>query len=224
MKKRFISALVLSIAILVFIIGCSKDKSNAKLQDPTNLSEDEAFIELSTETYDYLLFISKIAKSNSLLQLDIQTQLSDLQSKSLPFAEQMTNIDIIFKGSISQRLKKHMEEYKSNWDNLKFKYSTITQEILEKECAEVLAKKHQKQKTSQNVAQREAAPDCGWRYYLCAGAATAGAILCHAGCDTTALAITAGLGIPACVALCGTLQAFAIVQCSDSYCSPTNPS
>lgn len=67
-----------------------------------------------------------------------------------------------------------MEEYKSNWDNLKFQYSTITQEILEKECAEVLTKKYQKQKTSQNVAQREAAPDCGWRYYLCAGAATAG--------------------------------------------------
>lgn len=60
--------------------------------------------------------------------------------------------------------------------------------------------------------------DCGWRFYVCSGAATAGAILCHAGCDTTALATTAGLGIPACVAICGTLQVWALVQCTDSYC------
>ena len=63
---------------------------------------------------------------------------------------------------------------------------------------------------------------CGWRYYLCAGAATAGAILCQGGCDTTALAFTAGFGIPACVVLCGTLQVAAIATCADNYCPNNN--
>ena len=71
----------------------------------------------------------------------------------------------------------------------------------------------------QGAVEEGEAAGCDWRYYLCSGASTAGAILCHASCETTALATTAGLGIPACVVACGTLQAFAIVQCSDSYCN-----
>ena len=59
---------------------------------------------------------------------------------------------------------------------------------------------------------------CNWRYYACSSAATAGAILCHAACETTALATTAGLGIPACVALCSAGQAWAIILCADTYC------
>jgi hypothetical protein len=59
---------------------------------------------------------------------------------------------------------------------------------------------------------------CGWRYNLCIVAAGAAAVLCHAGCDTTALATTAGLGIPACVWACTTLQVAASVQCYDTYC------
>lgn len=59
---------------------------------------------------------------------------------------------------------------------------------------------------------------CGWRYYLCAGAATSGAILCHGACSGTAIATTAGLGIPACVAGCGIMQAYLIVECGDKYC------
>ncbi len=221
MKKRIIPTLVLTFTIIGIMISCSKDNSNAKLVDPSNLSEDKAFIELTTETYDYLLFISSRVKTNNLSLPLLQAQLSTLQGKKLPYAEQMANIDIIFKGNLSQRLNEHMKAYKRNWENIKSKYTTITQKILEKECAEVLANKYKKQKVSQNVAQKLAGPiDCGWRYYLCAGAATAGAVLCHAGCDTTALATTAGLGIPVCVALCGTLQTFAIVQCSDSYCTP----
>lgn len=63
-----------------------------------------------------------------------------------------------------------------------------------------------------------AVADCSWKYYGCSAAATAGAILCHAGFDTTALATTAGLGIPACVLACGTLQAWAIIECEERFC------
>lgn len=72
--------------------------------------------------------------------------------------------------------------------------------------------------TSSRPSQDAISDGCGWRYYLCGAAATVGAILCHAACDGTALATTAGLGIPACVAACGTAQAYALVQCSDTYC------
>ena len=219
MKKRIIPALFLTITIIGIMISCSKENSNATLENPNNLSEDKAFIELTTETYDYLLFISSRVKTNNLSLPLIKAQLSTLESKKLHFAEQMASIDIIFKGNLSKRLNEHMNAYKRNWENIKLRYNKISQEVLEKECAEVLANRYKKQKNLQNVAQRYAVPVCGWRYYLCSGAATAGAILCHAGCDKTALATTAGLGIPVCVALCGTLQVSAIVQCSDSYCA-----
>lgn len=61
---------------------------------------------------------------------------------------------------------------------------------------------------------------CGWRYSVCLGAVFASAVLCHAGCDTTALATTAGLGITVCVAACGALQVFGSVTCYDKYCPP----
>jgi len=74
-------------------------------------------------------------------------------------------------------------------------------------------------KNDTNPSYRVAVADCGWRYYLCASAATAGAILCHGTCESSAIATTAGLGIPACVALCSTLEIEAMVQCHDSYCN-----
>lgn len=220
MKKRIIPALVLSITFLGFIIGCTKDISDAKLKDPAKLSEDKAFIEFTTKTYDYLLFLSKTVKSSSLSMPDMQKKLSKLQNENLPFTEQMNNIDIIFKAPVSKRLKEHMEMYKSDWDKIKSKYSTISQEVLEKECAEVLSNKYKKQSSiTPNTVQRLTDPvDCGWRFYLCGGAATAGAVVCHASCDATAIATTAGLGIPACVALCGMMQAYALVVCADTYC------
>lgn len=187
------------------------------LENPTKLNEDKPFIELTTKTYEYLLFISNNIKSNSLSLPILQTQLSDLQTKNLPFSEQMARIDVIFKANLSQRLYEYMKVYKNNWEDIKSNYAPISQEILEKECAEVLSNRYQKQQSLGNMTQR-AARDCGWRYYLCAAAATAGAVACHAACDGTALATTAGLGIPACVALCGTAQAYGLVVCGDSYC------
>jgi hypothetical protein len=223
MKKFLNIPIVFALMISTIICGCSKNTINEKLYDPTNLSNDEKFIELATETYDFINFLSQKVKQNSLKLTSLQQQLSQLQNENLSFDEQMTAIDKIFKGKISVRLATHMKIYSTNWKLIKASYSSIPVEILNKECAEVLRNKTKK--TNNNVAFREydefIEPEggCGWRYYLCSGAATAGAILCHAGCDTTALATTAGAGIPICVALCGTLQVWAISQCNDNYCS-----
>jgi len=56
--------------------------------------------------------------------------------------------------------------------------------------------------------------DCGWRYNLCSGAATAGSIACHGSCDIA----TVGLGIPACIEICGMMEVYALVVCADIYC------
>lgn len=53
---------------------------------------------------------------------------------------------------------------------------------------------------------------------LCIVAPSATAVLCHAACDTTALATTAGLGIPACVLACGLVQVYMSVECMDKHC------
>jgi hypothetical protein len=61
---------------------------------------------------------------------------------------------------------------------------------------------------------------CTWGYGVCIAGATAAAVLCHASCDTTALATTAGLGIPACVGLCATVQTAASLACYKTFCDP----
>jgi len=73
-------------------------------------------------------------------------------------------------------------------------------------------------KTGDTNKKTQAADDCGWRYYLCGAAATAAAIVCHARCDVSAIGLTAGIGIPACTALCLTVQAYGLVECTDKYC------
>jgi hypothetical protein len=223
MKKVFKISILFALMISTIICGCSKNAINEKLKEPSNLNDDVTFIELTTDTYDFINFLSQNVKQNSLKFTSLQQQLSQLQNENLSFDEQMTAIDKIFKGTISVRLATHMKIYSTNWNLIKAAYSTIPVEILNKECAEVLRNKAKK--INKNVAFREydefieSEGGCGWRYYLCSGAATAGAILCHAGCDTTALATTAGVGIPVCVALCGMLQVWAISQCYDNYCS-----
>jgi hypothetical protein len=95
-------------------------------------------------------------------------------------------------------------------------YGKIDASTMNREVEKVMATKAPK--TDDNNTVTLAAADCGWRYYLCASAATAGAILCHGACEGTAIASTAGLGIPACVFACGTMQAYLIVECGDKYC------
>jgi hypothetical protein len=218
MKKNFITSLLVSILLISLVASCSKNQNSNKMEDPNNLSEDKAFIQLATETYDYLLFVSNNLKQVKLTQSEIQNNLAKIQAQTLNYEEQMKSIDLLFKNSFSIRLEKHMKTYVLIWKDLNSRYSDISQEILEKECAEVLSNKFSNSNRDVNAKK-----DCGWKFYLCAGAATAGAVLCHAGCETTALATTAGLGIPACVAACGTLQAWAIVQCEEKYCTESNP-
>ncbi len=124
-----------------------------------------------------------------------QTKLSGIIKNTDNIA--VNSASIIVKDSLGKVVAYCYSDYSGNC----FLNINLTQEVLQDEFYIVM-----------NVTNRS-----GWRYGLCIAAAVAGSVLCHAGCDTTALATTAGLGIPACVWACGTLQVMASVQCYDSY-------
>ncbi len=111
---------------------------------------------------------------------------------------------------MSERLVEHMEVFNDNWRMLKSNYIDIEDDsnVIEDALMEAII--------DNTVIVSNGG--CGWRYNLCIVAAGAAAVLCHGGCNTTALATTAGLGIPVCVLACGTLQVYASVQCVDTYC------
>lgn len=198
-----------------FLFGClQKSEINAPA-DAKKLNENKMFIKLVLETSSFLEFLSQTAKTNSLNMTDVSNKLNDVREKNLSYEDQMIEINRLFKSSVSFRLIKHMKTYKETWPLLLKTYKNISSEVLISEAAEVI---YESRYSSENNIRATAMVDCGWRYSLCIAAATMGAIICHAGCDTTALATTAGLGIPACIAACGTLQVFAGVQCYDNYC------
>jgi len=120
-----------------------------------------------------------------------------------------------------------MATFKTSWKTISSTYETITPQMMEQEYGQVVAKLNKQvrlydyrffDKNDDTINQLVVA-DCGWRYSLCIVAGGAAAVLCHAGCDTTALATTAGLGIPACVALCLTVQLAVSADCYADYCN-----
>ena len=189
------------------------------------MNEDEKFKKLTIDTYNTLLFFSQKIKSNSFKVKSLQRDIKNIENKNLNFDDQMKKLNEIFKENVSVNIERYMRIYSTNWEVIKSEYGNISPNLLENECLEIIKDIIDRKVSSEyRMGEDEikstigSGGDCPWKYYLCAAAATAGAILCHGGCDTTALAVTAGLGIPACVALCVTLQAAALVQCQDNYC------
>lgn len=155
--------------------------------------------------------------------MDVLSSLSKLESKPVDYTQQKIDINYIFKGNVSDGLQNLYQTTNSLWNDIKKRYNNIPNEVLEKECLEVLSNRNFTE-SGDLVKQKPAymekeAGGCGWRYYLCMGAATAAAIGCHAACEGSAIALTAGMGIPACVVLCATVQTYMAVECADKWCS-----
>jgi len=220
--KYFLHFIVI-ITILSF--GCTQKTVTDTPSDVTKLNENKTYIKLTLETNSFLQYLSETAKVNSLNMPDIIKSLNNIREKNLSFDDQMIEIDRIYKTNVSKRLLSHMKTYSETWPEINKTYKNLSKQVLESESTEIidnnLKKVDELQIKSNNTDNNKKVNKdggCGWRYSLCVGAATAGAIICHAGCETTALVTTAGLGIPVCVALCATLQAFAGMQCYDNYC------
>jgi hypothetical protein len=209
-----------------FFMACSKQNEDFSIEetpsstiiqksvDAVELSKDQSFIELVAEMNNYNDYLKDIIYKNSLSISDVQISLNELQNKKLSNESRLNEINSIFKSPISERLVSNIRVLSEKWSKLEKKYNNLNEKILTDAYVKI------RQKKSSNVQKIMVAPPvvCGWRYDLCLAGSFATAVLCHAGCDTTALATTAGLGIPACVAACGILQVYTSVQCYDAYC------
>jgi hypothetical protein len=199
------------------MIGCEKQESKIEIKDQSFLNEDKNFIALVAETNEFLNFLATNIKAKNLVQSDFIKQIETLKSDHLSYESQLIQIDLIFKAPVSGRLKQHMSIYKNNMAQILKEYGNLDNTILAKEIDKILVKILPNQ--IDNDSKSFSIAGCSWKYFGCSAASTAAAMLCHASCDATALATTAGFGIPACVIACGAVQAWLIVECEDKYCN-----
>ena len=217
MKNNIFTLLIISLLVVLLMIGCEKQESKIEIKDQSFLNEDKNFIALVLETNEFLNFLASNIKAKNLVQSDFIKQIETLKSDHLSFESQLIQIDLIFKAPVSGRLKQHMSIYKNNMAQILKEYGNLDNSILTKEVDEILIKILPNQ--IDNDSKSYSIAGCSWKYFGCSAASTAAAMLCHASCDATALATTAGFGIPACVIACGAVQAWLIVECEDKYCN-----
>lgn len=217
MKNNIFTLLIISLLVALLMIGCEKQESKIEIKDQSFLNEDKKFIALVAETNEFLNFLATNIKAKNLVQSDFIKQIETLKSDHLSYESQLIQIDLIFKAPVSGRLKQHMIIYKNNMAQIIKEYGYLDNTILAKEIDEILVKILPNQ--IDNDSKSFSIAGCSWKYFGCSAASTAAAMLCHASCDATALATTAGFGIPACVIACGAVQAWLIVECEDKYCN-----
>lgn len=217
MKNNIFTLLIISLIVALLMIGCEKQESKIEIKDQSFLNEDKNFIALVSETNEFLNFLATNIKAKNLVQSDFIKQIETLKSDHLTYESQLIQIDLIFKAPVSGRLKQHMIIYKNNMAQILKEYGYLDNTILAKEIDEILVKILPNQ--IDNDSKSFSIAGCSWKYFGCSAASTAAAMLCHASCDATALATTAGFGIPACVIACGAVQAWLIVECEDKYCN-----
>lgn len=217
MKNNIFTLLIISLIVALLMIGCEKQESKIEIKDQSFLNEDKNFIALVAETNEFLNFLATNIKAKNLVQSDFIKQIETLKSDHLSYESQLIQIDLIFKAPVSGRLKQHMSIYKNNMAQILKEYGNLDNTILAKEIDEILVKILPNQ--IDNDSKSFSIAGCSWKYFGCSAASTAAAMLCHASCDATALATTAGFGIPACVIACGAVQAWLIVECEDKYCN-----
>jgi len=217
MKNNIFTLLITALLVALLITGCEKQESKIEIKDQSFLNEDKNFIALVSETNEFLNFLATNIKAKNLVQSDFIKQIETLKSDHLTYESQLIQIDLIFKAPVSGRLKHHMIIYKNNMAQILKEYGYLDNTILAKEIDEILVKILPNQ--IDNDSKSFSIAGCSWKYFGCSAASTAAAMLCHASCDATALATTAGFGIPACVIACGAVQAWLIVECEDKYCN-----
>jgi len=217
MKNNIFTLLITALLVALLITGCEKQESKIEIKDQSFLNEDKNFIALVSETNEFLNFLATNIKAKNLVQSDFIKQIETLKSDHLTYESQLIQIDLIFKAPVSGRLKQHMIIYKNNMAQIIKEYGYLDNRILAKEIDEILVKILPNQ--IDNDSKSFSIAGCSWKYFGCSAASTAAAMLCHASCDATALATTAGFGIPACVIACGAVQAWLIVECEDKYCN-----
>jgi hypothetical protein len=205
MKKIWIPCLFLLLLGSAFkIAAVSKSGSSEELRD------DPVFQELIDKEVALFDDILKANNNDPESLLEAQKKLEELSNQ--PAASEEENLkqsnDIL---NLSDKpLDKFYYTFKDQWADVQKRYgSRLTEDYVKEEAMEYA-------RTSPVRFIGESSNGCRDKagYALCAAAATAAAILAHAGCVATLFAA------PACFALVALIQAAAIRECSRAYCDP----
>ncbi len=222
-------------AITATLTSCQKGNLASETMDsPEKLNESAEFAAIVVENQDLSEFLYLQARANNIDLTDLTeaaNQINLVLAQNLNAKDQKVAINKVYGADVSSRLERYQKTFISNWRKVKARFGEVGLEDLKREYMEVLnAKRYQWNSFSpsnggiskgslQNVSKMAVGKCAGFGYSLCIIGAGAAAVLCHASCDTTALATTAGLGIPACLALCATVQAAASAVCYKEFCS-----
>lgn len=208
-KKKWVRESFIGFLLILILslsnTGCTKSSLSA---DVVPLHQDKNFVAIITTTDSLITSIKEEINNNKIEYSLIKLKLEQLVSKNVSEPEQVKQLENILGSGIALKIQEYSNKFSKNWTVLNTK--NITSDQLQKECELVFKTKYL---LNNPVEGGGDGAGCGWRYYICMAAATAGAIICHSACVTT------GPGVVACVALCLTLQAQAAVICSDNYCS-----
>jgi hypothetical protein len=224
MKTQIFGLLFISF----LFVACTKNEVVTPFVNAKALASDSNFIKMLGQEKQLTHFINQLAIEKSLTIVELQNKLQYLHDKDLNSGsgdqllyDYLGEANVNFMNSFAQK-------YQQNWSSLNKQYSYISIQDIDSAVKQVYAYRYNAEAitsnqvfniksnaiNSINYISINKANDCGWKYALCMAAATAGGILCHANC----IGLTAGLGTPVCVLLCGTIELAAGVGCIDSFC------
>lgn len=221
MKPVHQPAILLLFGFLLF--GCAKSTKEQTTFMEGNLSSDTNFVKVVQLEEELNNFVLQLADSKGLTIKSLKIKIQDLNDKDLHSTKDNKLFNEFIGIANAEYLKNYTNVYKSTWSKLNANYNYISMQNINEACKQLYAKRYNSltsiASSSSSISANDVisvnkANDCGWKFSLCIAAATSGAILCHASC----IGATAGLGTPACVVLCATLQAAAGVVCIDNYC------
>ena len=205
MKKIWIPCLFLLLLGSAFKIApVSKSGPSEELRD------DPVFQELIEHEVALFNDILKANNNDPESLLEAQKKLEELSNQ--PASSEEENLkqanDIL--NLTDKPLDKFYYKFKDQWADIQKRYgSRLTEEYVKDETMEYARTSPVRFISESGYGCRDKAG-----YVLCAAAATAAAIIAHAGCVATLFAA------PACFALVALIQAAAIRECSRAYCDP----
>ena len=215
---------VIAMALAFFIMSsCSKKLNESGLSDfetkTDQLSKDSSFkniIELEnnlSEEIEKVIITKNMTKNDFYLLIE---KIKNQSKSDLDFKNKLAENDLPELYNILNNFK---ASFNGHWIDLEIKYNRLSSNVINVASNKYFENNEFKKIYSVNkktfsINNDNIARACGWGYSLCLAGATAGAILCHAGC----IGGTAGLGAPACVLLCGTIQVSVGAACMSSYC------
>ena len=205
------------------LFSCTKNEFEQPAVNSVSLSQDSSFIEIVHQEKELTNFITHLAVTKGLTIIQLKNKLALLHDKDL----NSTNGDSLVNDYLGTENINYLNTitniYYSNWKSLNNRYNYISLQQIDTAVKQLYSSEYNISLVSTGIVDRIAmnalievnkVNDCGWKYALCMAAATAVGITCHVSC----IGGTAGIGTPACVLLCGTLETAAGVACIDNYC------